>query len=241
MEDNLNNFKNQLIYDEYGNCYHGYNAYINSDVWREKRKKRLEIDGYKCLICDSNEGLEVHHMTYANLGQEDIKNDLVTLCKPHHEWITRIQHYISSKQFIELQRVYAAVAEGVMKEIQRHYINDATKILCNIMYNLAKDNKRNGSISGNGNQAKFARFIQNHFDGRKIQKKGYLVNLDRLFKTAGNNTSGMYGKARKNNELPFEIDCIEVFLKEMENIKIPWVDATDDIASAGSNEDQRIT
>lgn len=69
-----------------------YRQYIRSDEWEKKREERLKKDGYKCQECGTAKNLEVHHITYERLGNEDI-NDLITLCKECHENIHRIDIY----------------------------------------------------------------------------------------------------------------------------------------------------
>lgn len=56
-----------------------YNEYIRSDAWIRKRDQRLAIDNYQCKKCGTAKNLIVHHITYKNLGHEDM-DDLVTLC-----------------------------------------------------------------------------------------------------------------------------------------------------------------
>lgn len=63
-----------------------YQKYLNSKEWKEKRQKRLEIDGYKCACCGSAKSLNVHHTTYERLYGEEM-DDLITLCKDCHKAI----------------------------------------------------------------------------------------------------------------------------------------------------------
>lgn len=52
------------------------------------RNERMNIDGHKCAISGSQEDLQVHHITYDRcFGEEDPKNDLITLCRSCHEQI----------------------------------------------------------------------------------------------------------------------------------------------------------
>jgi hypothetical protein len=61
-----------------------YNAYMKSDRWDKKRRKRLEIDKYKCQDCFRRDRpLDVHHLTYDRLGYEDM-GDLLSLCRECH-------------------------------------------------------------------------------------------------------------------------------------------------------------
>jgi hypothetical protein len=65
-----------------------YNAYLNSSEWKEKRAERLAIDSWHCSNCDKHESeatLQVHHLTYKNVGDEYVGVDLVTLCIDCHQ------------------------------------------------------------------------------------------------------------------------------------------------------------
>lgn len=69
-----------------------YHEYLKSDLWLNTRKLRLTIDKYTCIVCGSNllpdpskpDIGHVHHMHYRNLGHENVRNDLVSLCKHCH-------------------------------------------------------------------------------------------------------------------------------------------------------------
>jgi 5-methylcytosine-specific restriction endonuclease McrA len=68
---------------------------MNSPEWRVKRHKRLVMDLGICMgvvvekngkkhLCLSRERLEVHHLSYARLGREEL-SDLITLCHECHK------------------------------------------------------------------------------------------------------------------------------------------------------------
>lgn len=63
-----------------------YKEYIKSTVWYQKRLARLKKDNYTCQKCGDTEFLEVHHLTYDNLGDEPIE-DLICLCRACHQAI----------------------------------------------------------------------------------------------------------------------------------------------------------
>jgi len=66
-----------------------YKKYISSAEWDKIRKKVLKRDEYKCSHCgDDKTSLHVHHLTYANLGDEENHlEDLTTLCVKCHKKI----------------------------------------------------------------------------------------------------------------------------------------------------------
>jgi 5-methylcytosine-specific restriction endonuclease McrA len=60
-----------------------YINYINSDVWREKKKIFIKKFGNVCQLCKSKGYVELHHKTYDRLGHE-LDSDLILLCKSCH-------------------------------------------------------------------------------------------------------------------------------------------------------------
>lgn len=65
-----------------------YQNYITSSEWKQKCEQRLKIAGYKCEMCgrleQNSKGLQIHHISYRNLGKEDVANDLICLCGRCH-------------------------------------------------------------------------------------------------------------------------------------------------------------
>lgn len=70
-----------------GYDFRALSEYYKSRAWAEKRNARLKIDGYKCARCGFTRALEVHHINYDRLYNEDVSRDLVTLCKKCHKEI----------------------------------------------------------------------------------------------------------------------------------------------------------
>ena len=69
-----------------------YSEYVRSTHWRRVRKSVLIPrfsqckDAYRCDDCgDFFKELEVHHLTYIRLGQEDLQHDLSCLCSGCHK------------------------------------------------------------------------------------------------------------------------------------------------------------
>jgi 5-methylcytosine-specific restriction endonuclease McrA len=63
---------------------HRYEAYLASPEWRALRRRAIRRDEGRCVKCGSKMPLQVHHLTYARMGHEQL-DDLVTLCKACHE------------------------------------------------------------------------------------------------------------------------------------------------------------
>lgn len=63
-----------------------YTDYIKSDTWKKSPQRLACIAAAKnkCQMCGATFGLEVHHISYANLGSE-LPQQLVLLCILCHE------------------------------------------------------------------------------------------------------------------------------------------------------------
>ena len=61
-----------------------YLAYLRSPEWREKRKEFIDAVDGECEECRSKKNLQVHHLTYDNIGEES-EEDVEVLCKECHE------------------------------------------------------------------------------------------------------------------------------------------------------------
>jgi len=60
-----------------------YKAYLKSSEWKWLRKRIKKLHGYRCVLCNSDGNLHVHHRTYDRAGFED-DSDLYTLCDRCH-------------------------------------------------------------------------------------------------------------------------------------------------------------
>lgn len=70
-----------------------YEAYLMSDQFDKIRQSVLSRDNHKCVVCGSQDNLQVHHLTYENIYKEDI-GDLITLCGSCHS----IYHAIDNRR-----------------------------------------------------------------------------------------------------------------------------------------------
>ena len=68
-----------------------YDEYLKSPQWQAKRSERLKMDNYTCQRCGYRKDIncyswfEIHHLTYKNVGNEDVARDLITLCPECHK------------------------------------------------------------------------------------------------------------------------------------------------------------
>lgn len=63
-----------------------YQKYLASPEWRKKRNQRIILDDNQCQICGSKINLEVHHLTYDRVFNEDV-DDLITLYGKCHRMV----------------------------------------------------------------------------------------------------------------------------------------------------------
>jgi len=70
-----------------------YEQYIGSSGWSKLRAQAIERDGNRCRLCDTTDGLQVHHRRYPPRGQWhlDCLDALTTLCSECHDIITNKQ------------------------------------------------------------------------------------------------------------------------------------------------------
>ena len=61
-----------------------YREYLNSAEWERKRQQILERAQGRCEGCGVEEPREVHHLTYAHIGNEFLF-ELVGLCTGCHD------------------------------------------------------------------------------------------------------------------------------------------------------------
>lgn len=67
-----------------------YKAYMCSPKWEAKKQQRIAIDK-GCCMCgrplEKIRSVQVHHITYKNLGDENVFTDICTLCGSCHKKI----------------------------------------------------------------------------------------------------------------------------------------------------------
>lgn len=68
-----------------------YADYLKTPEWQERRRRRIVLDKFRCAICGQTKGLQVHHINYDRVMDEDIYADLITLCHVCHERIESVK------------------------------------------------------------------------------------------------------------------------------------------------------
>ena len=61
-----------------------YTEYLQTDAWREKRAQALRRDNGVCQGCLERRATQVHHLTYAHVGNE-LLFELIAICEECHE------------------------------------------------------------------------------------------------------------------------------------------------------------
>lgn len=60
-----------------------YEAYLQSNEWKERRNEYFSKNGCRCSICSSSTKIQLHHLNYKRLGYEK-DSDLISLCAYCH-------------------------------------------------------------------------------------------------------------------------------------------------------------
>lgn len=53
---------------------------MNANISKEMRKEVYRRDGFRCALCDSTDGLQIHHIKPRGQGGADHPMNLITLC-----------------------------------------------------------------------------------------------------------------------------------------------------------------
>lgn len=61
-----------------------YFKYLNSEDWKERRKGMMVEANWICENC-GGKAVELHHISWDNLGYEVFGVDVIPLCKECHE------------------------------------------------------------------------------------------------------------------------------------------------------------
>ena len=90
-----------------------YPAYISSDKWKKLAWQRKAIDNSLCQYCrlpvisapGHHNSSNCHHLHYRTLGNESVRDDLVTLCKSCHTTLHALHSVYEMEQEINSIRI----------------------------------------------------------------------------------------------------------------------------------------
>jgi hypothetical protein len=114
------------------NTVQEYQAYLNTDYWKNVAQEVKRLAGFRCQICNGQNRLNAHHRTYIHRGSEmDHLGDLICLCVTCH----RIYHLFIQNDDVKLIDQEAVLAKKYwiksMSEKQRRryrsYIQSLSK------------------------------------------------------------------------------------------------------------------
>lgn len=107
-----------------------YQEYLLSEHWQKIRSERLKMDNFKCQNCGRPFDLQVHHLTYDRIGNEDI-NDLITLCKFCHARVEEGKKEYQSplkKQYLEYKKRKSNHHDNVQNFIKEYEHRDLSNV-----------------------------------------------------------------------------------------------------------------
>ena len=83
---------------------------LSANITRETRRKVYRRDGFRCALCDSTDGLQVHHFIKRSAGGSNQPMNLITLCWKCHAAAhgTRIADY---PDYVDADYIEQAAAE----------------------------------------------------------------------------------------------------------------------------------
>jgi predicted CXXCH cytochrome family protein len=104
-----------------------YEEYLKSIEWKRLRKKAYMRAKGKCEFC-GEKAIEVHHVQYPKNGDKDSLDNLVAVCKKHHDLCHGIRKSKNKKIVI---KKYKEFCDGCHKQFDIEYLdmNDG-KMLC---------------------------------------------------------------------------------------------------------------
>ena len=92
-----------------------YKTYIHSKEWFAKREEAFNFHNKECKKCGITKKLHVHHKTYKRFKNEDIKIDLVPLCRRCHKQV----HKFCKRRNIDLYHGTEQFLDGKIKPSKR--------------------------------------------------------------------------------------------------------------------------
>ena len=112
-----------------------YQEYLKTPHWQDVRRRRLEIDGYRCALCGEVYDLNVHHRHYNSLWRESAETDTITLCRSCHENLHAVlKEY--GPEFSRLRDVWRAKVRERLRDINKEFERDAGMLLAKATWKM---------------------------------------------------------------------------------------------------------
>jgi len=166
-----------------------YQDYLNSNWWRETRKKRLEIDNHQCCLCGSERYLHVHHLTYERLGKEDVDNDLMTLCEDCHHLVHELMPTLRQPLYEVRHKANRRLSNlPELQKINDSYISDMREVLkenLSPLYDrLKKQNRKNMArlLTRSLNNYEYPSLLLPGFDLKGNRYNNVIVSIKEYYK-----------------------------------------------------------
>ena len=90
---------------------------MNANISKEMRKEVYRRDGFRCALCDSTDGLQIHHVKPRGRGGADHPMNLITLCwRCHaaaHGSILLLDEYPSHDEFPNIEQQIQAIDKAL--------------------------------------------------------------------------------------------------------------------------------
>jgi hypothetical protein len=89
-----------------------YQVYMSSPEWRERKAAYFSTHPKQCESCETTEGVQLHHKSYAHFTQEP-DEDLAAVCETCHQWI----HLLHRSSPLSLAEATDAVIAAGRKQV----------------------------------------------------------------------------------------------------------------------------
>lgn len=90
---------------------------MNANIPNQMRKEVYRRDGFRCALCDSTDGLQIHHVKPRGRGGADHPMNLITLCwRCHaaaHGSILLLDEYPSHDEFPNIEQQIRAMMDDL--------------------------------------------------------------------------------------------------------------------------------
>lgn len=94
-----------------------YEDQLKRKKWKDLSYEVKERDGFSCVLCGSEENLQVHHTYYDGAPWSVRTDSLLTLCDKCHEDVTIFQKHDGSTGAIQILRYMLATESKNTPEI----------------------------------------------------------------------------------------------------------------------------